>query len=203
MHLTWHGFSCIKLQTTTAIVLIDPFQDQGSVHCPKLKADIVVSTDNNDVLANNIDRISGNPFQVTAPGEYEIQGVFLYGIPTSGGTCIMLEAEGLKVAHLGTTAPVLSDQELERLEGVDVLLLPVSGGSSKQLSTLISQIQPRLLVPIQFRPSDAKQPADLDVIDGFIKDLGVKDPTPQPKFIVKSNQLPVGEMQTVILAMGS
>ncbi len=203
MHLTWHGFSCVKLQTATATVLINPFQDQGSIHCPKLKADIVVSTNLDDPLSNNIDRISGNPFQVTAPGEYEIQGVFLYGIPLSGSSCVLLEAEGLKVAHLGTTAPILSDQELERLEGVDVLFLPVSGSSSKQLSTLISQIQPRLLLPIHFRPTGAKQPADLDSIDTVIKDLGVKDPTPQPKFIVKANQLPVGEMQTVILAIGS
>lgn len=202
MHIYWHGFSCVKLETGTASLLINPYQDSVGLTMPKLKVDIVVSTDMENVECNNIDRLQGGPKQILGPGEYEIKDVFVYGVPHGKKTLYMVEAEGLKLAHLDAVTEDLSDAQLELLEGVDVIFLPISGTVTKNLSTVVSQIEPRVIIPIQYAPAGLKTKAALDTIDAFAKEMGVKpNGDTEKKIIIKQKDLPVGEMQIKILGI--
>lgn len=83
---------------------------------------------------------------ITGPGEYEIQGVqieFTDGI-------IEVFAEGIVVGHI-QKGKILSDTDLEKLNGIDVLLIGVGGGNYTETKTalqVISQIEPSIVIPM-------------------------------------------------------
>lgn len=197
MHIYWHGLSCVKLQSENTQVLVNPYQDSG-ISMPKLKVDIVLSTDPSDDMANNFDRLQGEPFTIQNPGEYEAQGVFVYGVPNNNGSHFLIETEGITVAHLGTSAAHLSDAHLQRLEGADILFIPVHGGDAKLYNHIISSIEPRVIIPIQYKTAKVK--AAIDPIDAFAKEFAIKDTSGEKKLILKKKDLPVDEQKTIILS---
>lgn len=202
MHISWQGLSCVKIQTKDALVLVNPFQDTTGLSMPKLKVDIVASTDMENAECNNIDRLQGEPTLVVNPGEYEIKNVFLYGIHRSTNQQLFLiEAEGMTLGHPGNAPFELTSAQLEQLENVDILFVPISGGDAKAYTQMISQIEPRIIIPIQYKT--AKEKGDLQTIDGFIKELGVKNTTPEKKIILKAKDLPVEETQIILLSPGA
>jgi L-ascorbate metabolism protein UlaG (beta-lactamase superfamily) len=198
MHITWHGLSCIKLQTQDALLLINPYQDSVGISMPKLKVDILLSSNMADDQCNNLDRLQGEPFLITTPGEYEVKNMFVYGTPDEArGTLFMVEAEGIKVGHLGTSPLPLTSEQLELFEGVDVLFLPLSGGEEKQRAELVSQIEPRVIIPIQY--TTPKVTVALETVNAFAKEMGVSDTTGEKKIIVKEKDLPVEETRVMVL----
>lgn len=165
---------------------------------PKLKVDVVLSTNMEDEMANNIDRLQGDPFIISNPGEYEVQGVFVYGVPHGTGSHFLVEAEGITVAHLGTGAEELTNEQLSKLEGADILLIPVTGGDAKKYNSIISSIEPRVIIPMQYKTPKVK--AKLDTIDAFAKEFGIKDTSGEKKIILKKKDLPVDEQRTIVLS---
>lgn len=201
MHISWHGLTCVKLQTPTATILINPFQDSGALKMPSLKVDIAASTNLADELANNTERLQGDPTRITNPGEYEIAGAFVYGIPAGGEQSLFkVEAEGITVGHPGTTIKQLTEKQLERFEGVDVLFLPITGSDAKARAAFLSAVEPRIIIPIGYQPAKGKKAKEkLDTIDVFAKEMNVKDATPEAKIIIKQNNLPIDGTQVHIL----
>ncbi|MBI2410705.1 MAG: MBL fold metallo-hydrolase [Candidatus Kerfeldbacteria bacterium] len=198
MHITWHGFSCVKLQTQQGTLLLNPFQDSGSLSMPKLKVDIVASSDPNNDQCNNFERLQGEPFVISGPGEYEVKDFFVYGLPNSNGqTVYMIESEGMRIGYPGIAAHALSDETVKFLEGVDLLFLPVTGGTAATRATLISELEPRVIIPVQY--ATGKTTSALDPIDAFLKEMGVKNITPEKKVILKVRDLPAEETQITIL----
>jgi L-ascorbate metabolism protein UlaG (beta-lactamase superfamily) len=139
------------------------------------------------------------------PGEYEIGNVFITGIVTKGaghedGNVIFLfDYDGLKIAHLGDLDKVPSQTEIEALEEVNILLLPVGGGKSlnaAQASELVSMLEPNIVVPMHYQLPGLN--LELDDIDRFLKEMGVTEPTEEDSLKVSSSNLPE-ETETVIL----
>jgi len=85
MIIQWLGNAGFKIQTKNKVedlvVTMDPFNDSSGIKMPKFQADILTMSCNKE-LHNNAEAIRGEPFVITSPGEYEIKGVFIYGIPT-------------------------------------------------------------------------------------------------------------------------
>jgi L-ascorbate metabolism protein UlaG (beta-lactamase superfamily) len=75
-----------------------------------------------------------------SPGEYEVGGVFVTGVPTfhdaRGGkelgqnVAFLFDFGGLTVCHLGDLGHVLTQDQVEALDTVNVLLVPVGGIST-------------------------------------------------------------------------
>lgn len=199
MHITWYGLSCVKIQTKEATVLVNPFQDSVGVKMPKLKVDIAATTDPTNDQTNNLERLQGEPVVLDCPGEYEIQEVFVYGVNRGAGkqSLFVIDAEGITVGHVGLLTSELNEQQLKKCKTIDVLLVPVTGLPAKNRAALISQIEPRIIIPVQYATKGMKEP--LDSLDAFAKDMGVKDVSPESKLVLKKNDLPVDETQIIIL----
>ena len=66
----------------------------------------------------------------------------------------MLEAEGLRVVHLGDLGHMLSDEQIAALGRVDILLIPVGGYFTigpEQAAALAERLQPSITVPMHYR----------------------------------------------------
>lgn len=190
MQIQWLGLGAFKIQTTKAVIVTDPFTDKGSLTMPKLKADIVLVSDTTATTANNTQRLSGEPFIITGPGEYEIHETFVYGIPANQAM-YLIETEGMSIAFLGSTKQVITPKQLEIIEGADVLLLPLTTFSAEQRTTLLSEIEPRVVIPYLYTTTAELAP--------FLKEVAATKVEPQDKFSVKAKDLPQDITTTIIL----
>lgn len=201
MTIEWFGNTCIRLTTSDSTIVIDPFASTTGLKPPKLSADLLLLTNDGTEKSS----VGGEPFTVNGPGEYEVKKTFVYGIPVKSAgqgrlTLYLLEAEGVSFAHMGNLDHQLSNGELERLEGVDVLFIPVGGHGvldADGASTVLSAIEPRIVIPMQYKIPGLKQ--HLDAVAAFAKELGVKESETIEKFKFSAKDLPQDNMKIVIL----
>ncbi|MFQ5406867.1 MAG: MBL fold metallo-hydrolase [Anaerolineales bacterium] len=215
MEITWFGHSCFRLtERNVATIVTDPFDKSIGLAIPRLRADIV--TISHDAPGhNNLDAVrSARP--VVGPGEYEIGGVFITGVPTrqnpkdgangksrSGpalkNTIYVFDFDGLTVCHLGDLDHVPSQSRVEALGTVDVLLVPIGGGNglnASQAAEMISLIEPAVVVPMHFKTANVK--LKLDSPNKFLKEMGLAKSTPEDNLKVTKSSLP-DETQVVVL----
>ncbi len=197
MQIQWTGLGSFRIQTSHSVIVTDPFADSVGVTMPKLKADITLVSDLNNDLCNNTKRLSGDGMTITGPGEYEIKQTFIYGIPANN-TLFVIEDDGVSVAFLGALDSGLTNEQLEKLEGVDILLLPVGTLSKEQRSVVVSQVEPRVIIPYLFKQPKVKK--DLETLETYLKEFGVKNVEPTEKYTVKEKDLPQDDTITVVLS---
>lgn len=205
MIIQWYGATCIKLTTSEATIVIDPYGSETGLKLPRLTADVVATTRKN-LPGSAVGAMAGGtgPFVIDGPGEYEIKKTFVYGVPIAGGsdplTLYLIEAEGISIGHLGSLDHQLANGELERFEGVDILCIPVGGHGSLNAdgaADIISAIEPRIVIPMQYKLPGLKQ--TLDPISVFAKEMGVKESEQVEKLKISHKDLPQDNMQVVLL----
>ena len=216
MIIQWYGQACIKVQTKPGpngevTVLFDPYDPKIGLKLPKLTADVVaVSHDHHD--HNYLSAVGGDYFLIKGSGEYEVKQTFIYGIPgwhddSSGSergaiTMYLLQAEGLSLAHLSDLGQAqLTDEQLEQLDGVDILVLPVGGIytiGAKQAAAIVAQVEPRIVIPIHYNLPGLKLSATLETVDKFVREMGVT-PQTEDKLKITKRDLPQEETRLVIL----
>jgi len=214
MYITWLGQSCFKLQDKIGpdgvLLVTDPYEDKIGLKMPHFEADIVtISHSHYD--HNNIGAIRGNPFIINTAGEYEIKDVFVEGVESAhdekegserGENIIYrIEMEDISITHLGDLGHVLDAKQLEKLEGTDILLIPVGGKytiNAAKAVEVISQIEPRIVIPMHYKIPGLKE--DFDGIEKFIKELGIK-PRNEEKLKISKKDLPQDDMELVILSV--
>jgi L-ascorbate metabolism protein UlaG (beta-lactamase superfamily) len=217
MEITWFGHSCFRLmERGMAAVVTDPYDDSLGYPTLRLKADIV--TVSHDAPGhNNVEAVKGDSRSLTGPGEYEIGGVFITGIPTVKpqpgeankkkksaetaltNTVYVFDYDGLTVAHLGDLDHVPTQAQIEALGAVDVALVPVGGGgglNAAQAAEVISLIEPSIVVPMHYRTDEGSR--SLDPVSKFLKEMGLGTVKPEPLLKVTKSGLP-DETHVVVL----
>ena len=116
-------------------------------------------------------------------------------------TIYVIEAEEIRFCHLGDLGQKqLTDEQLEKIDRVDVLMIPVGGGytiDSSAAQKIISEIEPKIIIPMHYNLPKLK--IELDDISKFLKAMGNNSVVPQDKLVVKSSTLPKDGMEIVVL----
>lgn len=214
MVLQYYGLSFFRAQgnQSDVSVVFDPFDQSSGWRLPRPSADLVLSSDvrvKTSALSVKA-REGGVSFFITAPGEYEVKRVFVYGIyaqkkagvKRGGDGCVLYVAgiDDVSVGHFGTLDRTLTEHELDALGRIDVLLLPVGGATvldPKTAVEVITQIEPRIVVPMMYRLAGVK--TDLGPLDDFLKEYGVKDAAHEDKIKVLKKDLPADETKVIVL----
>jgi L-ascorbate metabolism protein UlaG (beta-lactamase superfamily) len=184
MQIFWHGYTCVRIESKTGetecTLLTDPYENEASIRLPRTVEPDVLVLSHQDKKRFNIEGVAGHPFIVADPGEYEVKGMFVNGIQDRNADEGLLRpviyrfvSEGMSVAFLGSLKRQLSTLELEGLQNIDILLLPVGGGErmdAKTASAVISEIEPRIVVPLYYDIPGIKE--KLATVDAFCKQLG-------------------------------
>lgn len=198
MIITYFGLSCFRLQSNGLSLLIDPFSGQSGLKLPRMQNDIILYSHQ---IAPQTS--SEKAFIINCPGEYEIKGCFIYGVPANhqeNKLTFLIELEGIKLAHLGIISQIKFTQvQLDKLEDVDILMIPVGAGgalTSQQANEVVNELEPRLIIPMYYQLPGLK--IKLDPIDKFKKELGAKSETVDKLKIVKK-ELPEDETKLVII----
>lgn len=200
MIITWLGDAGIRIQTKDTVTIIDPPGSGTGFKPSKQAAHIVALT---ETAGRDADSLTGEPFVINSPGEYERQNVFVYGITLpndTGRLHFRVEAEEMSIGHLAGLERKPDNGQLVAFEGVDILCLPVGGKSvlgAEDAAELISQIEPRIVIPIQFKvPGSTSGYSD---VAAFLKEMGAKSSETVEKLKIAKKDLPAEETQVVIL----
>lgn len=213
MNIIWHGQSCFSIKSKDKIIVIDPFDKKIGLKQPKLTADILlVSHDHPDHADTSIVKKTHEDLKIISePGEYEFGGVYIQAIPAyhddkegkERGETLMftLRVEDMVVAHLGDLGQTeLTEDQLEELNGVDILLVPVGGEytvNGTQAARIVTQIDPRIVIPMHYNISGSS--AKIGDASAFLAEEGAKGVEANDELKIEKRNLPVEEREAVIL----
>lgn len=209
MIINWYGHACFKFQSNQndVVLAIDPFDNSLGWRAPRISADIVITSTQQGEY-NNIEAVKPiqekGPFVIQYPGEYEVGGIFVHSIPVeqSGNLTIIsaIRIDDCTVVHLGSLHRTLTTDELEELGNVDILCVPVGDKGvldAKRAVEIIRELEPRIVIPMQYKVAGLKR--DMDGIDRFLKEYGVKDIEPLDRLKLMKKDLPADKTEVVLL----
>lgn len=208
MEITWYGLSCFRLtERGMATVVTDPYDHrQAGYGKLDLKADIVTIS-HNAPGHNYLEAISGDPYVISHPGEYEVGSVFItgiqlgsqHGVDAHRNTVYVMDYNSLTVAHLGDLNRVPTQTEIEAMGTVNVALVPIGSGLSLNASRaaeIISMIEPNIVIPMHYATPDCNIP--LDSLSKFLKEMGISEIETIPSLKLSSASLPEETRVTVL-----
>ena len=201
MEISWLGHSCFRIKGSQTTVITDPYSPELGYSLGKQTADIVTVSHQHQNHAY-VQGVSGEPKLVKGPGEYEISSILIIGMPTfhdaEGGktkgknTAYLMDVDGVSVCHLGDLGHVLTSDQVEEIDNVDVLLLPVGGVSTIDASIaaeVVRQLEAKVVIPMHYKTEALNR--GLEPVDGFLKEMGVKEVNSQPRLSLTRSNLPL------------
>jgi L-ascorbate metabolism protein UlaG (beta-lactamase superfamily) len=207
LDVTWLGHGCFRLRGRSAAVVTDPFPPAIGLKLPRLDADLVTISHEHE--NHNYTQVMRDAYEIRGPGEYEVAGVSVIGVPTfhdaqkgakhGRNTVYLIEIDDVRVCHLGDLGHALDDAEAEAISAPDVLLVPVGGHTSinaAQAAEIVRQLEPRFVVPMHYAIPGLK--LELDPLDRFLKEMAVAASEPQPKLSVSASS---GEYETKVVVL--
>ena len=165
-------------------ILINPFKSIGCTAgypAPKVSTDLVlISSQLLDEGA--VDVVPGNPQLLYEAGAYDVKGTKFQGIATDhdrvGGKRFGTNVAwrwtqgGVTMLHLGGSAAPIGLEQKILMGSPDVVFVPVGGGpkayNPEEAAAAIKVLNPKMVVPMQYKTSAAKGECELGDVDKFL-----------------------------------
>ncbi len=218
MNIQYYGDYCFKISTKPAgratediIIWTDLLAKGSGLRAPQGQADIVLLT--HDYTEEVKESLKGEPTVLDAPGEYSAKGIAALGFPTfqdekegalrGQNTIFIFESEDIHVAFLGALGHDLSPELLDKLNGVDILFIPVGGEgalSPKLAAELARKIEPNIVVPMHYKIPGLTLPLESE--KAFCDAIGNCPKETVPKLNIKKKEMEGKQIEVVLLERG-
>ena len=129
MDVTWLGHGCFRLRGRGAAVVTDPYPPAIGLKLSRMDAEVVTVSHEHD-NHNYTQVVRDGAYEIRGPGEYEVAGVTVIGVPTfhdpekgakqGRNTVYLIEIDDVRVCHLGDLGHKLDDVEAEAVASPDV-----------------------------------------------------------------------------------
>lgn len=181
MTISWFGLSSFKITGKDLTIITDPFGKETGLSPVRGAADVVICSNIKNISCNNLSSISGEPFVVNGPGEFDIKNAFIIGVAAegpnnTGSTIYSIEVENIRIAFLGPVKQnQLSEVQMEAFEGADIALIPVGGKEMmdfEQAGKISTQLEPFIVIPHSYKISGIN--LNLEKMDKFVQEMGGK-----------------------------
>lgn len=191
--IEYKGGNCVIISSKKATLVVDPRLSLVGLKDIKTKDEVELATETRFRVENSDARII-----IDSPGEYEVGDFTIKGVAATRhidtpdqeklSTVYRLECGDVRIAVVGNIAPKLSEEQLETIGVVDVLVVPVGGGGytldATSATSVVRQIEPKVVVPVHYAGSGLSYEVSQDVLETFVQELGA--PVEQaPKFKLK------------------
>ncbi|MBC7320361.1 MBL fold metallo-hydrolase [bacterium] len=196
MEIEYNGHACFTIKTSLGTIVTDPFGEDIPYPIKELTADIVtVSHEHFD--HNAVKRVKGNPYVVKDIGEHTYRGIKIKGTKASHDksrgaqrgqiTIFTMEAESLRLCHLGDLGEILSEAQLKDIGEVDILFIPVGGFYTiepDEAKAVVKSMNPKVVIPMHYKTNYVKE-WSIKPVDEFLKDI------PYPVKKIESNKVEI------------
>lgn len=196
MELQYYGGNCVRINTKKAAVVIDDTVAELGGKSVTKAGDVCLFTTTHGKPA------ATPKFIIDHPGEYEVSDISVQGIAARAhmdeegkrtATMYRIIIDDIRIAVVGHIYPSLSNSQLEALNTIDILIIPVGGngytidpvGAMK----LIKDIDPKLIIPTHYDDKGLKYPVPQQSLDEAIKGLSMEISETVPKIKIKQGEL--------------
>lgn len=193
MELQFYGANCLSLTYKgTRIVIDDSLAQLGAKGVTKA-TDVALFTGAHEPVAARL--------TFDSPGEYEVADISVVGIAArshldadgQAATMFKLAAGDLSVLVTGHIYPELSEAQLETINHVDVLVVPVGGNGYTVDPTgalkLIKDIEPKLVIPTHYADKALKYEVPQQDLAAALKELAMEPKESVTKLKLKAADL--------------
>jgi L-ascorbate metabolism protein UlaG (beta-lactamase superfamily) len=181
VEIQYYGGNCIKIVSKKSSVVIDDnLVDLGLKQVVGEK-DIALYT------STMLQPAEKAHFVIEGPGDYEVSEVSIHGVAARAhideekehtATMYRVIMDDLRIAVTGHIYPNLSEDQLEALGPIDVLIVPV-GGSGYTLDGIgaqkvIKQIEPKIVVPTHYAEKGINYEVPQADLESALKSLSME-----------------------------
>jgi L-ascorbate metabolism protein UlaG (beta-lactamase superfamily) len=188
MQISWHGGSTVELSHKKAKAILNPDAKMD------LKNFQVVLYDKTDEKHEK----GSADLMVDWPGEYDVSGFIFQAVESHVKKPVIaytfFSPQG-NVSWLGEMNEYPSDEFIEELGEVHVLIVPVGGKdvlNAKDAYRLVEALEPLVVIPICYGE-------DREGLSAFLKEMDVKMPEPKKSYEFKKTELSAENMELVLL----
>ncbi len=211
MIITYFGGEFFKVQFGNTTLAFNPISKDSKLKPSRFGADIVLTTTHHEDF-NGIDQVTHGdkkPFVVSGPGEYEVNEVFIKGLPSEskyGGrdminTIYTVSLENMNICFLGAINNAeLKTETIEALDEIDILFVPIGGNGvlePAQAYKLAVSLGPKIIIPMHYGEI-AEGTGSKDSLKVFLKEAG-ENPSSEPKLTLKKKDLEGKEGDVMVL----
>lgn len=195
MEIQFYGANCVRLSGKKASIVVDDNLAELGLKSATKAGDIALFTGPHGEPAAEV------KLALDQPGEYEVSDISIHGIGArahldeAGLASIIykITSEDIRIAVVGHVYPELSDNQLEELGMVDVLVIPV-GGNGYTLDgvgalALIKKIEPKIVVPTHYADKAIKYPVPQAELLDALKNMAMEPKETIAKLKVKPAEL--------------
>lgn len=193
--IEYKGGNTVVISTKKSTLVTDPKQSLVGLKDRVIKGAIELATESRFALNSPEAHIA-----LEGPGEYEVADFSIKGIasqrhldaPDAPKQTAMyrIGIDDINIALLGNISPELSEEELEALNVIDILIVPVGGGGytldATSAAAIVRQVSPKAVIPVHYADSALAYEVAQEGIDLFVSELGVEVEEVGPKYKVKS-----------------
>lgn len=206
--IEYKGGNTVAITTKKVSVIFDPKQSLIGLKDIAVKEAIEIVTEERFKVQDKAYRLI-----IDSPGEYEIADVSIRGVAASrhiddtsvapASTIYQLEIGSVRVAVLGNVASKLTEDQLESIGLVDIVIIPVGGSGytldATSAASMVRQLEPKVVVPVHYADAALNYEVPQDTVDVFTGELGAPIEQSGNKYKVKSvSNLPQA-LTTVLL----
>ena len=199
--IEYKGGNSVWLHGKDVSLVVDGNLASIGLKQPKLpKAAVQLATEKRFLIVDGAEDI----LSLEGPGEYEVGPFSIRGIAaqrhidtefeTSASTLYRVEVGDVSVGIIGNIATKLSDEQLEGLGVVDILIIPVGGGGytldSVDAAKITRNIEPKAVIPVHFATNGIDYEVPQESLDVFTKELGAPVETVSKYKLKNSTALP-------------
>ncbi len=199
MDIQFYGANCIVLgYQGVRVVIDDNLADLGAKSVTKA-GDVALFTGMHS--SPNVE----TKLSIDSPGEFEVAAYSITGIPAQAhideetriaATMYRIEVGDVKMLITGHIYPKLTDNQLESIGMVDVLVIPV-GGNGYTLDpvgalSLIKAIEPKIVIPTHYGDKSLNFPVPQQNLEDALKGLAMEPAETTHKLKLKPSELGEG-----------
>ncbi len=191
--IEYKGANTIIISTKKAVVVVDPRLSVAGLKDITVKDGVQLATEARLATDDPAYRL-----YIESPGEYEVADVSIHGIAAqrhidaegSAATIYQVSIAGVRMAILGNIAPRLSDDQLEEIGVVDIVVIPVGGNGytldATSAASLVRQLEPKVVVPVHYADSTLAYEVPQEELEVFTAELGAPVDDAVVKYKIKT-----------------
>lgn len=208
MDLQYYGADCVVLGSKDIRLVVDDNLAGLGLKSVAKPGDVMLYTGKHAAVQTDTKLV------IDGPGEYEVSDLSIVGIAaqahiddpgTHNATMYKVMVDDTTYLFTGHINPGLSDDQLEAIGMIDVMVVPV-GGNGYTLDAggalqLVKKIEPKLIVPTHYADPAIHYPVEQQSLEQVLKNLTMEPKETTAKFRFKPVEA-IGSTQLVIVTRG-
>lgn len=178
--IEYKGANCVTITTKKTRLVADPKLSIVGLSDISTKDSVELATEERFAV-NNPDSI----LVIDSPGEYGVGDLHISGIAAQrhidndkvpkAATVYRVEIGDARIGIIGNIDGKPSDEQLEQLGLLDILILPIGGNGytldAKSASDLVHLIDPKIVIPVHYDDPKIKYEVPQNSLQSFISEL--------------------------------